>query len=75
MSGASKQGSEASRPSTVERAFQLAQSGACRTVNEIAIRLKQERHDVVDAHLAGQSIRRELRRLCANAHSDVSPDA
>jgi hypothetical protein len=53
--------------STIERAFELARSGSCRSVAEIVMRLKQERHDSVEAHLAGQSIRRDLRRLCAEA--------
>jgi hypothetical protein len=51
-----------SRPSTVERAFELARSGSCRTVPEIAAVLKSEWHEAVDAHLAGHSIRRDLRR-------------
>jgi hypothetical protein len=51
------------RPTTVERAFELARLGACRTLPELAGLLKRERHDAVDAHLAGPSIREELRRL------------
>jgi hypothetical protein len=51
------------RPSTVERAFELASLGGCRTVPEIVAILKGERHDCVDAHLAGPSIRRDLRRV------------
>lgn len=50
------------RPSTVERAFELARLGGCRTLPEIVAILKGERHDCVDAHLAGPSIRRDLRR-------------
>jgi hypothetical protein len=53
----------AARPSTVERAFQLARSGGYRGVAEIVAELKRERHDSVDAHLAGPSIRKDLRRL------------
>lgn len=52
------------RPSTVERAFQLARSGDCRGVPDIISTLKRERHDAVDAHLAGPSIKRDLRRIC-----------
>ena len=55
------------RPTTVERAFELARSGSCRTVPEIAAVLKREWHDAVDAHLAGQSIRRDLRRAWESA--------
>lgn len=56
-------------PSTIERAFELARSGSCHNVQEIALRLKREQHDAVEAHLAGQSIRRELRRLCQEARA------
>lgn len=53
----------ANRPTTVERAFELARSGTLRGVAEIAAALKRERHESVEAHLAGPSIRRDLRRL------------
>jgi len=51
------------RPSTVERAFELARFGGCRTVADIVAILKSERHESVEAHLAGPSIRRDLRRV------------
>lgn len=51
------------RPTTVERAFELARSGACTNVPAIAAALKGERHESVDAHLAGPSIRRDLKRI------------
>jgi hypothetical protein len=51
------------RPTTVERAFQLARSGACANLPAIAATLKGERHEAVDAHLAGPSIRKDLKRL------------
>lgn len=54
-------------PSTIERAFELARSGDCRSVLEIRQRLKAERHPLVDEHLTGHSIRRELAKLCADA--------
>jgi hypothetical protein len=60
-------------PSTVERAFQLARSGQCHSVQEIALKLKRERYDSVEAHLAGQSIRRDLRRLCTEARAVSTP--
>jgi hypothetical protein len=50
------------RPTTVERAFELARLGAYETLPELAALLKRERHDAVDAHLAGRSIRRDLHR-------------
>ena len=55
------------RPSTVERAFQLARAGEHRGVHEIAAALKRERHESVDAHLAGPSIRKDLKRLWESA--------
>jgi hypothetical protein len=51
------------RPTTLERAFELARSGTFDNVPAIAAALKGERHESVDAHLAGPSIRKDLRRL------------
>ncbi|MEA3065863.1 MAG: hypothetical protein QOJ27_2315 [Sphingomonadales bacterium] len=51
------------RPTTVERAFQLARSGTCDSLPSIIAILKEECHDSVEAHLAGPSIRKELRRI------------
>jgi hypothetical protein len=52
---------------TLERAFVLARSGTCAGVDQIRMRLRTERFDQVDAHLAGQSIGRQLRGLCEAA--------
>lgn len=51
------------RPTTVERAFELARSGQCDNLPAIVAALKGERHKSVDAHLAGPSIRKDLRRI------------
>jgi hypothetical protein len=51
------------RPTTVERAFELARSGDCRSLPDIVAALKRERHESVEAHLAGPSIRKDLKRL------------
>lgn len=51
------------RPTTVERAFELARSGQCDNLPSIVAALKGERHESVDAHLAGPSIRKDLRRV------------
>ena len=59
---------------TVERAFQLARSGSCRTLDEIRLVLKREGHDAVEGHLAGSAIRADLRRLCAEATSAAGSD-
>jgi hypothetical protein len=50
------------RPTTIERAFELARLGAYESLPELAAMLKSEWHESVDAHLAGPSIRRDLRR-------------
>jgi hypothetical protein len=55
------------RPTTVERAFELARSGRCDNLPAIVAALKGERHDSVDAHLAGPSIRRDLKRIWESA--------
>ena len=46
---------------TLERAFDLARGGTCRTLDEIKRTLLAERFDCVESHLAGKSIRRELK--------------
>ena len=51
--------------STVERAFELARTGGCRTIEELADQLKSEHLEAVDAHLFGSSIRKDLRQACA----------
>ena len=50
------------RPGTVERAFELAKLESHRGLSDIVATLKRERHDAVEAHLSGPSIRRELRK-------------
>ena len=49
------------RPGTVERAFQLARTGSHSEISDIVATLKRERHDAVEAHLAGPAIRKALR--------------
>ncbi|MEA3008999.1 MAG: hypothetical protein QOJ91_691 [Sphingomonadales bacterium] len=55
--------SDRERPTTVERAFELARSGQCDNLPAIVAALKGERHESVDAHLAGPSIRKDLRKV------------
>lgn len=52
---------------TIERAHQLARSGSCSTLEDIRRALIAERHDSIQAHLAGPSIRRQLLALCKAA--------
>lgn len=55
---------------TVERAFELAQQGRCRTLTDIRKILVAEKHAGVDLHLAGSGIRKQLR---AAMHSSRPP--
>ncbi len=48
---------------TVERAFELAKSGACHNVGDIRQRLKQEGFSSYEEHLAGVSIKKQLLAL------------
>lgn len=50
-------------PDIIERAFQLA--GGSASVDEIRKALRQEGYANVDAHLAGPSIKAELRKQIA----------
>lgn len=43
-----------------ERALQLAREGPCRSVEDIRRKLKEERFDLVDSHLSGATLMRQL---------------
>lgn len=53
--------------SAIDRAFELARSGQCRSVSEIIRRLPVEDRETVEAHLAQPNARRELILICSNA--------
>ena len=56
---------------TLERAFEFARSGECRTVGEINTRLKAEGHMDLQHHLsAGRGLREQLLKLCKAARQD-----
>jgi hypothetical protein len=55
---------------TLERAFELARTGDCTSVDDIRKRLKAEQYSQVDAHLAGASVRRQLLDLCREARGE-----
>jgi hypothetical protein len=63
------------RPTTLERAYELADSGECESVHEIKVRLKAERLPNIEGHLYGPSLRADLQKRClANrANPPVSP--
>jgi hypothetical protein len=47
----------------IERAFELARGGDCRTLEELRRALTRERYAGVDAHLAGAGIRSQLKTM------------
>jgi len=53
--------------SAIDRAFELAKSGQCRSVSEIIRRLPPADREAVERHLAGHAARRELILLCSDA--------
>jgi hypothetical protein len=64
-----KTGGVTAKPTTLERAFELARTGKFHSVEEIRKRLLKEHHDQVDSHLSGPMIRRQLRRACTDARA------
>ncbi|WP_339913220.1 hypothetical protein [uncultured Brevundimonas sp.] len=52
------------RPTTIERAYQLAEGGDCRTVGDIKQKLQSEGHERVQENLYGSSLTGALRKLC-----------
>jgi hypothetical protein len=55
------------RPTTVERAYQLAKSGGFSGATEIKARLRAEGYMDADAQIYGPTLRSDLRRLCLAA--------
>ncbi|WGM32793.1 hypothetical protein [Brevundimonas sp. NIBR11] len=60
------------RPTTLERAYELARSGQCRTVGDIKSKLQQEGHERVQDRLYGGSLTSALRKLCVEHY--VAPE-
>lgn len=60
---------------TVERAFELANSGECRTVGEIEKQLMSEKKEQVQNHLSGPLIRSQLRKACSAASETRKEEA
>lgn len=52
------------RPTTLERAYQLAQEGRCRTVSDIKQALSAEGFDRIQDSLYGPTLSAALRKLC-----------
>jgi hypothetical protein len=55
----------------VERAFALARSGTCQSVQDIKLQMRQEGYPAseIEPHLSGPSIRKQLVALMAEARA------
>lgn len=53
------------RVTTIERAFQLAKAGTCRSISDIRNQLSAEGYDGIHGHLDGMSIKRQLNAALA----------
>lgn len=60
------------RPTTIERAYELARSGACRTVGDLKQRLSAEGYDRIQDALYGPTLTAALRKLCQEHY--VAPE-
>lgn len=63
MSWSPPRGLDAPRVPIVERAFQLAAGGSCRTLEDMIRKLETEGYREVRRHLEGRAIKAKLRRL------------
>ena len=56
---------------TVHRAFELAATGSYSTLQDLKIKLRKERYESVEAHLAGSVIKRQLAMVLRQAKLSV----
>ena len=61
------------RPTTIERAYQRAEGGTCRTPGAVKEALKQEGFSAIQDQLYGASITRALKQRCDANY--VAPEA
>ncbi len=59
------------RPSTVERAYQLARSGQLTSLTEIRSRLRLEGYTDIRAHFTSLSLTADLRRTMLAARTQI----
>ena len=59
----------------IERAFELARSGTCKTLSEIKRKLKEDGFFVldIDGYMSGSSIKSQLTALCRKSYQSVDP--
>jgi hypothetical protein len=65
--------SDRPQATTVERAYQLAQSGECAGVDEIRRRLSREGYADAPQQLSAPTLRRSLTKLCLTAQNKTRP--
>ena len=61
------------RPTTLERAYELAREGRCRTVSDIKQALSSEGFDRIQDSLYGPTLTAALRKLCQE-HYIAAPE-
>ena len=62
------------KPTTIERAYELARGGTCRTVTEIKQQLLAEGYERVRDSLYGPSLNTALRKLCQENYTPSNED-
>lgn len=62
------------RPTTLERAYQLAESGTCRTVSDVKQALQGEGYDRIQDSLYGGTITAALRKRCQENYNGGGGD-
>ena len=55
------------KSTAIERAFELARSGHCRSISEIIRHLPPDDRDEVEAYLSEHDARREMILICSDA--------
>lgn len=63
------------RPTTLERAYELAREGRCRTVGDIKQALSAEGFDRIQDSLYGPTLSADLRKLCQAHYVPPAGDA
>lgn len=57
----------------LERAFELAKSGQCRSVTHLGRQLEKEGYQNANSALSGKALRAQLRALCIDSQTDDTP--
>lgn len=60
------------RPTTIERAYQLAESGTCESLGQIKLQLQAEGFSNIQDQLFGLSTTRALRARCKSSFTSIA---